>query len=279
MTARLTSVQKTLNTSNMPSDLDAPTARTDSRDVFKKWKHLADEIRDLPWSEVPAEMFRDYISATAGVLEKSYADNAAYKASQFIAIELASAVPHKVMDKTVVISGSWPAAGAQSTLSFGFAEERSEPLGTELTVSSERPLNENEVYEALQSKPPTRMVLDPFVSLPGKDLQALMRAWEDVFKNDPADSITDEINDRSLYCCCAHLLLWAEAEKRNAATTEIGLSGLTMNDEPLAEGLTGFIRMNVKMLDRSLDDTAENDVSDNVANKEEHQYKVSFKPS
>jgi hypothetical protein len=238
--AKVTAVH-TVRTGNTPMKEDKGVSRP-MRAAADKWKDSQEDVRDLPWSAVPGEMMRDFVRAAAGELVNLYGENAEDKATEVLAGCLGG-----LDGESFQFSSSWGATGASFAMEVSKVPEPFGPSAPETSFEIEvaGDATEAEVREALgkwgeHPSVVTRLDFNPLDQLPADEMRTLMKQAEAV----TGDQSNGDNQRDALLVTAALLMVWGKLERRNAATAEFVLSGLTRGDEEVCPGQA--VKMNAR---------------------------------
>ncbi len=216
-------------------------------EAVERWDHLKEEVRHLPWSEVPDEMLQDFLKASSGHLMAGYADKGLSKAAEILAITLGS-----VSAGDIVFEAGWSQTSARLNVVISrrkYDEQVVDPM-VEFQVRVPDEAMDDDVRQALQEwadkrKPQERFILDPVNQVLVSDLRALVLQVEGAV----VDENEEDRNFNTLFCSAALLVIWKAMEDQNAATADWSLSGLTKGNEKVAVGEEVVIRVTRVPLD------------------------------
>lgn len=189
-------------------------------------------------------MLRDFLRAAVDDLGLSYGSMAHRKAFEVLGISLAE----KGLERAG-IGAAWPQAGARVDIEMQMRPlQASGPgeVGVEFTLEGPE-ADDDQMRDALmavaEKNGQERLLLDPVAQLPEADLRQLMADIEALVGDDDVSCLLG---------AAAVLVIWGHMEKLNADTSQIVLSGLTVGDEAIAEGMEVVLTGRRVALDRSI---------------------------
>lgn len=206
-----------------PSQLDA---------CFEKWKHLQPQIKDLKWSECPADFLGDVGRALCHDFKKDFGSSASIQSLNAFAINIAKSGVKEINFSLNHENKSFSLKAFPQSIFV-----KSEILAKDLDSSFELSLDnvpknrsESKIKDALKTWSEQEIketkTFDPSVELTDEEIKSLFVQYD-------AQGLSRD-NFEVWTGIASFLLRWSELEEKNASSSSLAMEGLTEGNEKVA---------------------------------------------
>ena len=207
---------------SLPSYSAGDEDQSPIRACGKRWEHLQDQVRELPWAQCPPEMSADFVRSMARELLQNDGDQAAMRAALFTASIMAEQKINKLS-----LSARHPKFGASMQIDAQIQPYVEGSGETQFEVAVPREADDEAALDVLRQVgegPATAgSPFDPIAHTPDIEVAKLLAS---------AEKAIGASSYETLVVAALPLLAWKKMEDMNAGTLRFQLAGLHDKEGP-----------------------------------------------